>query len=240
MNEWIGVVKGKGKMEKSLTASDAETVNYLPKVPHLVYIQTGDEFEAGTDCKIELTFFGTKGTSQPIVLQKNESRFERGRRDVILVNIDDIESLLKVRVAVHKGGFRKNWLLDHIEVHKLGSEESKTVFNSNSWLDTKENPSVTLVGELDGKKLLSKSGYDISITTSDIRGAGTNAKVYITLFGEHGDSGELYLRDSKTNKNTFEASNRDEFEFANLEDLGDINKIRIWHDNSVSSTCQML
>ncbi len=33
--------------------------------------------------------------------------------------------------------------------------------------------------------------YNISVVTSDIRGAGTDANVYIQLFGDKNDSGNL-------------------------------------------------
>ena len=33
----------------------------------------------------------------------------------------------------------------------------------------------------------------MNVTTSDIRGAGTNANVYIQLFGEHNDTGDFWL-----------------------------------------------
>lgn len=35
--------------------------------------------------------------------------------------------------------------------------------------------------------------------TGDKRGAGTDANVYVILFGENGDSGEKYLDDAKNN-----------------------------------------
>lgn len=43
--------------------------------------------------------------------------------------------------------------------------------------------------------------YKISVYTGNKRGAGTDADVYLTVFGENGDSGEKKL-DSK--KNNFE------------------------------------
>ena len=46
---------------------------------------TGDVAEAGTDAKIFITVFGTKGSTAPIELEKNEDRFERARTDTIKV-----------------------------------------------------------------------------------------------------------------------------------------------------------
>lgn len=33
--------------------------------------------------------------------------------------------------------------------------------------------------------------YEVSVVTGDVRGAGTNANVYITMYGEEGDTGKL-------------------------------------------------
>ena len=52
----------------------------------------------------------------------------------------------------------------------------------------------------------------------------------LILFGENGDSGTLALKESnKSNK--FERNQMDEFNFSDMLSLGDLCKVRIWHDN---------
>ena len=46
--------------------------------------------------------------------------------------------------------------------------------------------------------------YDVMVYTGKKRGAGTDANVCMTIFGERGDTGSRQLRSSKTNKNKFE------------------------------------
>lgn len=46
--------------------------------------------------------------------------------------------------------------------------------------------------------------YVVDVFTGDVFGAGTNANVFITLFGEYGDSGEKKLLKSETNMDKFE------------------------------------
>ncbi len=41
--------------------------------------------------------------------------------------------------------------------------------------------------------------YIVHVYTGNKRGAGTDANVYVTLFGEGGDSGEMKLDNSKNN-----------------------------------------
>lgn len=71
--------------------------------------------------------------------------------------------------------------------------------------------------------------------TSDVLGAGTDANVYIKLFGELGDSGDIPLRQSVTNKKPFENNQTDVFNVRVLE-LGDLNKCVVWHDNKGSAS----
>ena len=46
--------------------------------------------------------------------------------------------------------------------------------------------------------------YDVSVYTGSRRGAGTDANVFLNLFGEQGDTGDRALKHSKTNINKFE------------------------------------
>ena len=67
--------------------------------------------------------------------------------------------------------------------------------------------------------------------TSDVRGAGTNANVFIVIFGEHGDSGDKPLRQSESNGSPFENNQTDVFTFNDELSLGALMKVRVWHDN---------
>ena len=46
--------------------------------------------------------------------------------------------------------------------------------------------------------------YTIRVFTGDVRGSGTNANVFLTLYGENGDSGERKLSKSETHVDKFE------------------------------------
>lgn len=47
--------------------------------------------------------------------------------------------------------------------------------------------------------ILAASKYKVTVFTGDKPGAGTDANVYITMFGEFGDSGEKKLTSRKNN-----------------------------------------
>lgn len=44
----------------------------------------------------------------------------------------------------------------------------------------------------------------MSVMTGDVYGAGTDANVFLTIYGDQGDTGERKLRKSETNGNKFE------------------------------------
>ena len=73
--------------------------------------------------------------------------------------------------------------------------------------------------------------YVVRVKTSDIFKAGTDANVFVVLFGENGVSDQLQLSDSKTHLNKFERNNVDEFHLPFMPSLGNLYKLRITHDN---------
>ena len=63
------------------------------------------------------------------------------------------------------------------------------------------------------------------MTTTKKSGAGTDAKVYVELYGSNSSSGRIMLTKSKTNKNPFESGKTDAFEIVSA-DVGILKKIR--------------
>lgn len=72
--------------------------------------------------------------------------------------------------------------------------------------------------------------HDTLITSCLLAEAGTDANVWIAIFGENGDTGTLALKESNR-RNKFEKDQLDVFNFSNILSLGDLCKVRIWHDN---------
>lgn len=68
----------------------------------------------------------------------------------------------------------------------------------------------------------------ITVITSDVRFAGTDADVFAEFEGEAGKFGPKALESSCNN---FERSRRDNF-VLQAADIGSILKVRIWHANN--------
>ena len=69
---------------------------------------------------------------------------------------------------------------------------------------------------------VSATSYHVHVKTGDISNAGTNANVFLIMFGEKGDSGKLQLRQSASFKNKFERNKTDIFtlEATNIGKVG--------------------
>ncbi|XP_077979376.1 polycystin-1-like [Glandiceps talaboti] len=78
--------------------------------------------------------------------------------------------------------------------------------------------------------------YEITVKTGMRRGAGTSAHVGINMYGEHGKSGTRHL----SKAGAFVRNSLDMFLVATDTHLGDIWKIRIWHDNTGLNPCWYL
>ena len=71
--------------------------------------------------------------------------------------------------------------------------------------------------------------YEIIVITADQKGAGTDANVFITLYGTNGDSGRRQLRQKF--RNLFEREQADRFVLEML-DMGELLRVKMEHDNT--------
>ncbi|XP_078473113.1 lipoxygenase homology domain-containing protein 1 [Lampetra planeri] len=230
---WLAKDRGDGLTARVFSVLDAECISLTPKVLYEVAVETADESGAGTDAQLFLTVFGVLGSTEEMSLDKNGDRFERGQTDILMMEIDDISPLRKIRVRSSGKGCRPDWNLQKIEMRNLATEEV-TSFLLGDWL-SRTHGDKKLIREMaavvDDEPTIGLSTYTVTVRTSDAAGAGTDANVYIILFGEHGDSGTIYLKESN-NGNKFERGRTDVFSFADMLSLGELVKLRIWHDNT--------
>ncbi|XP_071887382.1 lipoxygenase homology domain-containing protein 1 isoform X3 [Anas platyrhynchos] len=230
---WLARDKGDGLTSRILNILDADCVNIGLKILYEVTVVTGDIESGGTDASIFMTVFGSNGNTEEIQLEKNGDRFERGQEDSFIMEIADIAPLRKMRIRTDGKGTRPHWFLERIVMKNLTNQEVAT-FTYGEWLSKVKNATGSLVCEMpamiNDEQMMEDTTYTIQVKTSDIGGAGTDANVFLVLFGENGDSGILALKESnKSNK--FERNQMDEFNFSDMLSLGDLCKVRIWHDN---------
>uniref|UniRef100_A0A3Q3VSS6 PLAT domain-containing protein n=1 Tax=Mola mola TaxID=94237 RepID=A0A3Q3VSS6_MOLML len=201
------------------------------EVIYEVTVVTGDVQNAGTDTLIYMTVFGSNGSTEEMLLHKNEDRFERGQEDTFNMEIDDIAPLRKMRLRIDGSGSRPDWFLDQVITRNLTTEDV-SVFTYEEWLSrTRGTKICEMAAVVDEEMMVELTTYIIQVKTSAITGSGTDANVWIIIFGENGDSGTLALKESnKSNK--FERKQVDTFHFSDILSLGELSKVRVWHDNS--------
>ncbi|OPJ86950.1 lipoxygenase-like proteiny domain-containing protein 1 [Patagioenas fasciata monilis] len=230
---WLARDKGDGLTSRILNILDADCINIGLKILYEVTVVTGDTEGGGTDSNIFMTVFGSNGNTEEMQLDKNGDRFERGQEDSFIMEIADIAPLRKMRIRTDGKGTRPHWFLERITLRNLTNQEVAT-FTYGEWLSKLKNATGSLLCEMpaviNDEQMMEDTTYSLQVKTSDIGGAGTDANVSLILFGENGDSGTLALKESnKSNK--FERNQMDEFSFSDMLSLGDLCKVRIWHDN---------
>ncbi|KAM4708199.1 lipoxygenase homology domain-containing protein 1 [Discoglossus pictus] len=231
---WFAKDRGDGLSARVFNMLDASAITIGQKILYEITVVTGDVPNGGTDANIYMTCYGASGSSEEMLLPKCGDRFERGQRDNFVMEIADIAPLKKMRIRIDGKGSRPEWFLEKIILKSMATEE-ETTFTYEEWLSKTKGEKRTLSCEMaaviDDEEMVDTTTYVIQVKTSDVSGAGTDANVFLILFGENGDSGTLALKQSN-NSNKFERNQMDVFRFPELLSLGDLCKVRVWHDNS--------
>ncbi|KAG9475124.1 hypothetical protein GDO78_003535 [Eleutherodactylus coqui] len=95
--------------------------------------------------------------------------------------------------------------------------------------DIQDNAKVKIIG-LEDNDPFAQYRYLVSVFTGHRRGAATTSKVTITLYGSDGESEPHHLYDP--DGIVFERGGCDVFLMTTLLPLGELQRIRLWHDNS--------
>ncbi|XP_073475133.1 lipoxygenase homology domain-containing protein 1 [Aquarana catesbeiana] len=231
---WFAKDRGDGLSTRVFNMLDATAITIGQKVLHEVTVVTGDVPNGGTDANIYMICYGASGSTDDMLLPKCGDRFERGQKDTFVMEIADIAPFKKMRVWIDGKGSRPEWYLDKIILKNMSNEE-ETTFTYGDWLSKtkgeKRQLSCELAAVVDEEEMVDTTTYIIQVKTSDVTGGGTDANVFMTIFGENGDSGTLAMKQSNNN-NKFEKNQMDSFRFPDMLSLGDLCKVRVWHDNS--------
>uniref|UniRef100_A0A8C9J2A9 Lipoxygenase homology domain-containing protein 1 n=1 Tax=Panthera tigris altaica TaxID=74533 RepID=A0A8C9J2A9_PANTA len=234
---WLDFARGKkgfscGSVEEFYVAGLDVGIIKKIEVLYEMTVWTGDVVGGGTDSNIFMTLYGINGSTEEVQLDKKKARFEREQNDTFIMEILDIAPFTKMRIRIDGLGSRPEWFLERILLKNMNTGDL-TMFYYGDWLSQRKGKK-TLVCEMcaviDGEEMMEWTSYTVSVKTSDILGAGTDANVFIIIFGENGDSGTLALKQS-ANWNKFERNNTDTFNFSDMLSLGHLCKLRVWHDN---------
>ncbi|XP_030300549.1 oxygen-regulated protein 1 [Calypte anna] len=168
-----------------------------------VTVLTSDMPDAGTTSKVYITLYGHHGSSGPIFLDGEEDElFQRGNEDIFTVNIRNIGHLYKIRIGHTNTGNSPAWHCEEVQLLNLFSGEQFS-FPARRWLDWDQGNgeiSMELPVLQQGQPILPVTVYKVHVTTGELWNAGTEADVFICIYGERGDTGSRQLLRSQKPK----------------------------------------
>eukprot|EP01121_Diplochlamys_sp_Union-15-3_P013545 TRINITY_DN4215_c0_g1_i1.p1 TRINITY_DN4215_c0_g1~~TRINITY_DN4215_c0_g1_i1.p1 ORF type:complete len:964 (-),score=265.67 TRINITY_DN4215_c0_g1_i1:44-2935(-) len=227
---WLASDEDDGQIVREISSSMEDGQGVLPLLPYRITVSTADRRGAGTSADVFIVVYGDKGDSGQQTLEA-KGAFKRGTVDTFGIECVELGNLTKIRIGHNDGGLTPGWYLDKVSI--TNDKSGKTwYFLCGQWLDKHEGDK-KIVREIpaqdaDGVAVLPMTTYKIVTVTGDISGAGSDADVFIQLFGDKGDSG---VQQFDAKRSAFERGKEDVFGLE-LVELGDIKKIRIGHDNS--------
>ncbi|XP_036363166.1 lipoxygenase homology domain-containing protein 1-like isoform X1 [Octopus sinensis] len=232
---WSTQDEGKRQIVQELPASGPEIKNPLSVVHYIVVVYTGDVAEAGTDANVFVNIFGKLGDTGQRYLEEsrsNQTKFERGQVDEFLIEAVDLKELTKIHIGHDASNPGSGWFLEKVEIRVKNDPSKLYLFHCNSWLALDKDDG-TIVKELPrgDSKLLNTTNYEIHVKTGNVRGAGTDANVFLQMFGSKNNTDKIPLVSSENLRNLFERDRIDIFK-RELTNIGQIKKIKISHDNS--------
>ena len=127
-----------------------------------------------------------------------------------------------------------NILLQVVVTCREDNDDSSWTFPCSRWLARGEDDGEIvreLVPSTSETASASLQQYTVQVATGDVSGAGTDSNVYLTIYGDEGDTGERHLRSSQVHVNKFERANVDVFRIDAVP-LGRLKKVKVRHDDS--------
>lgn len=192
-------LKAKPYLTKKLMDSDQMLTSYT------IEVHTGNVRGGGTGANVFLTLTGSKATSgKTLVRPEDGGEFNRGSVVTVPFECVDVGRLRSLTVEHDNSGFGPDWFLDRIVVYRSENPQKKAHFLCRQWLSRTEGDGATqrvlpASSMTPPPESLMGKTYLVSTQTGYQRGAGTDANVYVTLYGSEGISGERRLDNHPAN-----------------------------------------
>ncbi|UJR35341.1 hypothetical protein I4U23_028101 [Adineta vaga] len=235
--------KGKSKTTQRQLSAPRPASQSSKKVQYTVTTKTGSAFGSGTDANVFITLNGNKQRIARQQLQKSESGrnpFEKGSKDDFKFEDVDVGQLKTIVIEHDNSGTASGWYLDAVEVKYNGNTVK---FPVGRWLDTDEGdkrislelePNKKPVANIstDDSNAANAVDYEVTVKTAKKKGAGTDANVYLGMFGDKTKTERHQLKESiERSRNLFESGATNRFKI-HAPDVGKIKTIRIEHDGT--------
>ena len=160
---------------------------------------------AGTNANVALQLFGSDGETSQIALRSptgssHKNKFERGNIDKFILEVGEIGKLERIILSHDGKGVGSGWYVEELEVYDPEGG-IKYKFSLRRWLDTNEGDKQLFVEAyptqvVECEKLIP---YEITVHTGDVRSAGTDADVFIQMYGKDKKTEQVFLRNKSDN-----------------------------------------
>ncbi|XP_038056107.1 uncharacterized protein LOC119728107 [Patiria miniata] len=219
---------------KSMDESDQPPQKIIKKSrgKFRVWVATSESPAAGTDAVVSITVYGDKGKSDDIVLGCGNGRFESANEDEFNINVGNIGDIYKIRIGHDDSTEFSGWLCEEVRLQDVHTGD-EIVFPCSRWMSRQEDDGQTcreLPVIVEGSPVFPIVNYYVAVVTGNYWNAGTAAKVYVTVYGERGDTGPRLLHKTKRTKK-FDKGKTDVFNIEAVS-LGMLKKILIGHDST--------
>uniref|UniRef100_A0A8C6URX6 Lipoxygenase homology domains 1b n=1 Tax=Neogobius melanostomus TaxID=47308 RepID=A0A8C6URX6_9GOBI len=224
-NRWLDRNEDDGQIVRELNCLLLSDVNY-----HIA-IKTGDIPGGSSNSNVFVKLYGEKGHTSKMMLLVSDNNlgnyFEVGRVDVFIAETFDIGQINRMMIGHTNEGMRAGWFLDSVQI-MVPVHGSQYMFPSHRWLCKDEADGKTEVEIYPSETLEMEQliNYEINVMTGDVMFAGTNAKIFLQMYGDKGKS-EVMILESRSNN--YERNTLEIFKIEG-KDVGKIYKIRIGHD----------
>ncbi|KAL3873928.1 hypothetical protein ACJMK2_037005 [Sinanodonta woodiana] len=227
----IEYIAPKPKIKKK---KDSEEIRIAERL-YRVDVFTGDEPNAGTSANVFITIKGSLEMLPKTKLVKKRGSsnfcFVRASKETFHIKGPNLGNL-QVLTIQHDGEEKKHaWYLDKVEITDVKALKT-WVFNCQNWISIFEKPyysnSIDLTAQISTKTQID---YMVEVITGNKQLAGTDAQIFLTVFGTKGVSKKIHLIDKTPGLKCFERGRADHFKFK-MFDLGELKKVRIEQDGS--------
>ncbi|KAJ7338826.1 hypothetical protein JRQ81_012728, partial [Phrynocephalus forsythii] len=234
-DRWLDEYQDDGKTERQLIARKNRNASIAyTRGQWRVLVKTAEDSPDPQGCKRTLVIYGSKGKSDELLLSPQNPAhvcFLPGATDEFLIESEGVGDVYKARVSCDDLPDFEGWHLKSFEMEELHTNQELN-FDSSCWFSlsrehrelVKEFPAVK-----ENQKPLPVHKYVVSVHTGDLWGAETFANLYITIYGERGDTGARQLRHSSIAGVKFQRNKVDSF-LVEAVSLSHLKKVVIGHD----------
>ncbi|VDL19697.1 unnamed protein product [Hymenolepis diminuta] len=233
-NRWLGVGDNTTSNICEIPVSESNGDQPLSGANYTIHTMTGEMLKADTNSNLYISLLGDAGKTQFIPLKHSQSPsdpFRLGQEDIFQFEAPFIE---KAKILLERKDSETSWYLKNLSV-TVNEFSLRYPFTVEKWLSLSqyEDKKEFILQPESVERLFRAVPYEITFYTGSESGSGTDALVFLQLYGNKGAKKTetlLFGPDAKA----FATGGTDTFNVYTSE-VGDITKIRVGHNGKEPS-----